>query len=217
MSLLTTKYLITELQSIKLMEFTEDQSKDLNKKAKFILEESIPKQQSLYSRGKVQICIAHNIKDEILLASIISMFELNGFAVYLFWIDDLTLMEQPVSMYKTEKFKSIIRSSKVLLYAFTTENPLNDWANWFLSYGEGKLNKTALLPISDKEEESYSIPDSLWCNLHLQLQSFENGTVELCVYETPSKWCSLSSWINLGGLFENPLNDYMSKKNNKSL
>lgn len=213
MPLITQEFLKMKFKILRNKYFEFNKQISVSENVELFLRKVLLIQRSQMCRRETDLIIWYNFENKEILAGIIALFWEKGYTTYVLWLENLNDEEIPFSYEVKEKIKRYIDSCSGFIYAFSENSPVPLSGKWLLAYAEGKLKeRSAIMPITNNETDYYEVPENLWYSLHVQVKYFEHTGEELCVVATPETWGSFAFWVKRWGLFENPLNDYMSKK-----
>jgi hypothetical protein len=95
------------------------------------------------------IFLSHSIKDEVLVLGLRNALRNLGMTVYVDWLDDPTLDRARVTPTTAVTLRQRMRSSRVMVYATSSNAAASRWMPWELGYFDGRReqSKVAICPI----------------------------------------------------------------------
>lgn len=123
----------------------------LSKAADALLREA-----TLTSERRFDVFLSHSISDAKLVLGIVALLQTQGLRVYVDWIVDREMDRSRVTSATAEQLRERMRQSSSLIYAHSSASVASKWMPWELGYFDGFKSAVAVLPITHKEQTSYS-------------------------------------------------------------
>lgn len=152
------------------------------------------------SEENYDIFISHSFLDQKLIRTLASLFQKEGFSVYIDWIQDPNLDRSHVTMQTAKLVKDRIGQCKSLAYIATENISNSKWCPWELGIGDGVHNgKACILPILKKDQKSFDGQEYLGLYPFIEYSSSAK-TNERCFWVTDpkddKKYTLLRDWLN---------------------
>jgi hypothetical protein len=129
-----------------------ERSATLQKSAGTILNE---KAQAAAALERFNIFLSHSFHDHKLILGARLTLEEIGYNVYVDWIHGRQLSRDNVTKETAAILRSRMRKSRSLLFATTANSSESIWMPWELGYMDGYRGRTAILPVSQSDRDSY--------------------------------------------------------------
>lgn len=179
--------------------FTLNESETrLFSKAEKILNDSIEFQRGESLKQKAfDIFLSHSTRDAKKVAGLKLLIEDMGYSVYVDWIEDPHLDRSKVKKETALLLQERMKSCKSLIYAFSENSGESKWMPWELGYFDGLKDKVAVLPISNKNGDTFSGTEYLGIYYYVTVDIINNTNKEtLWIRESSSKYIVFESWLN---------------------
>lgn len=98
------------------------------------------------------IFLSHSKADEKLILGAKDLLEVNGFSVYVDWLQDPHLDRTEVTEATAEVLRARMANCEMLLYAHSLHSGTSTWMPWELGYFDGRRGKIAILPITARDQ-----------------------------------------------------------------
>jgi len=169
-------------------------------RARNILSKSINEQKLFSTYEKTyDIFLSHSSSDAEIVAGLKLIIEDLGFSVYIDWIDDPLLNRSHVTKETALILQERMKSCKSLVYAFSENASNSKWMPWELGYFDALKGKVAVLPIARANKTSFQGTEYLSIYYYIQIDKiYATNTTSLWVYEAPTKYIILESWLTGG-------------------
>ena len=152
---------------------------------------------SFDSTKTYDIFLSHCYKDKDTIAGLSEFLKELGYSVYVDWIDDAQLDRSEVTKETASILRDRMKNCLSLLFV-TSENFISSkWMPWELGYFDGKKNKAAILPISEKSNptDSYSGSEYLGIYPFITKAKGTSGKMYLWVNANSKEYTTFDSWI----------------------
>jgi hypothetical protein len=141
--------------------------------------------------------MSHAFHDaEIVLGAKLKLESFYHYSVYVDWIDDPALNRTTVSKETAVALKSRMLSCASLFFAVTPESPQSKWMPWECGFFDGKVGRTAILPITPGSAAEYKGQEYLGIYPYIT-EAKESGTglMALWVNNALNEYCKFDSWL----------------------
>lgn len=167
-------------------------------KARFILNESISQQKTIYATEKIyDIFLSHSSGDAGLVAGLKLVIEDIGYSVYVDWIEDPQLNRTSVTKETALVLQARMKQCKSLIYAFSDNASNSKWMPWELGYFDGIKGIVTVLPISKTVKSSFQGTEYLGIYYYIQIDTIKGTSKnELWTHETSSKYVQYTGWLS---------------------
>lgn len=107
---------------------------------------------SIFSKkDSYDLFISHSFLDKKLILTLMDLFNIAGYSVYVDWINDKNLDRNNVSSRTANVIKNRISNCKGLSYIATRNIVNSKWCSWELGLADGMLNgKSCILPVMEE-------------------------------------------------------------------
>ena len=108
--------------------------------------------------GPYDIFLSHSVLDARIILGVRNWLVLNGYSVYVDWIDDPMLDRTTVSPATAARLRSQMKRSKFMIYATSRAADTSRWMPWELGYFDGihAEGVVAVLPIDSSRTAPYA-------------------------------------------------------------
>jgi hypothetical protein len=186
--ILTQSYLRTISASKNLRFSSDSQQQVLNENT-----------QIFKTKNKFDLFLSHSSLDKELIYTLVNLFNISGYSVYVDWIFDTQLDRSQVTKKTAEVLKTRINSSSGLAYIATNNSSQSNWCRWELGYGDGKINgRCAILPVLETSSSVFRGQEYLGLYPYLQYTQISGSLkYDFWVYdnENPEYYVILSQWL----------------------
>jgi len=161
---------------------------------------------AIKSNDRFDVFLSHRYLDakEVLALKII--IESFGLTVYVDWIESPELDRTNVTKETAASLRDVMRRSRSLLYALSTNSSGSKWMPWELGYSDGLHGRVAIVPVTDQQTtaESYDGVEYLGIYPYLTLTPNKAREDKLWVRDSASSYVLLPEWINGASIFSGP-------------
>lgn len=143
------------------------------------------------------IFLSHSFDDQALILGIWLELEDMGYKVYVDWIHDRSLSRDKVTKETAQILRHRMQSSKSLFFATSNNSTASKWMPWELGYKDGHNRKSAILPISQNDTQSYSGQEYLGIYPYITEDVASNGNLNKRLWVRRSATCYVifDSWL----------------------
>jgi hypothetical protein len=165
----------------------------LNKSAGVALDEHL---QIRAGAAEYDIFLSHSFSDQELILGTVLMLEDMGYRVYVDWIQDRQLNRDRVTQETAEVLRQRLLQSRSLFFATTANSGSSKWMPWELGFKDGHNRKSAILPVVQRQADSYSGQEYLGIYPYIDKAPTQGGTKDrLWVHRTPKVYVNFDSWL----------------------
>jgi hypothetical protein len=144
------------------------------------------------------IFLSHSVLDANEIYVLKKMIENMGFSVYVDWIEDPYLDRSKVTPATANILRQRMNRCKSLLFATSSNSAESKWMPWELGYSDGKVGKSAILPIDEHERTTnqYSGQEYLGLYPYVTKDIPQSGSREtLWVRTDDNTYVIFSAWL----------------------
>lgn len=148
--------------------------------------------------SQFDIFLSHSYLDKELLVGTIEYLEKMGYTVYIDWKHDTHLSRNNITKQTAAKLRERIAQSKALFFATTSSASDSMWMPWELGYMDGKHDRCAILPISERDTSSnlYQGQEYLAIYPYVTAEEDTKGKNRLWVHEDPQTYVTFEGWVS---------------------
>lgn len=142
--------------------------------------ESLESSQKVFSRRKdrYDFFLSHSYEDKELVYGLYCVLQNLGFEVFIDWLVYPELRDRKITKKNADIIRQNIKKSNSLLFAFSENAILSQWAQWEIGLADGALNsKVAIVPIkkSTIATEKFDGQEYLGLYRYVTLDQIENS------------------------------------------
>jgi len=163
------------------------------KSAATVLNESVAAQSTARTHD---IFLSHSFRDAELILGVKLRLEDYGYSVYVDWVDDPHLDRSKITRQTALALRERMDCCKCLFYSTTPSSTESKWMPWECGYMDGKLRKSAILPLTHSALSSYDGQEYLNVYPYVTESKNANGQSCLWVNESLNVYCSLDEWLS---------------------
>ncbi len=164
------------------------------KSALTILNESVKAQTTTRT---YDIFLSHSFKDAELILGIKVKLEGYGHSVYVDWVEDPHLDRSSITPNTAATLRERMCCCRSLFYASTEASTDSKWMPWECGYFDGKLGRSAILPITETGIDAYRGREFLGIYPYVTEDTIQNSTKKiLWVNRASDIYCRYDEWLN---------------------
>lgn len=150
--------------------------------------------------GEYDVFLSHAFKDAELIVGIKRKLEKEfGYSVYVDWIDDSQLDRSKVTSATAELLRARMKRCRCLFYAVTPNCVLSKWMPWECGYFDGKKNRVAILPLTERATVNYAGQEYLGVYPYITESPATGETKnQLWVRRSSNEYCTFTYWLGGG-------------------
>ncbi|PFD66898.1 hypothetical protein COK34_06985 [Bacillus thuringiensis] len=183
--------------------FYEEELRQIAKSAKPLLESSsqILKSASVqFSKGKkYDIFLSHSFRDaEVIHGLKIYIESTFGLSVYVDWVDDPELDRSQVTKTTADRLRERMKNCSTLLVAHSEATPDSKWVPWEVGYFDSNNGRIAILPITQKPQESEVFNGQEYLGLYsyaVRGLTAKTNKDMIWIQDNPEKFTTITAWI----------------------
>lgn len=139
--------------------------------------------------NKYDIFLSHSYDDARIIKLIKEMLEMNGFSVYVDWIEDSQLNRGNVNVTSASLIRNRMDCCSSLIYITSESAEKSVWMPWELGYMDAKTRRVAVAPILN-EEADFDGREYLGLYPYLDLTNDS-----FYIHSSRSEWVNLIGWM----------------------
>lgn len=155
--------------------------------------------QLYYNKSKYDLFISHSYLDKNLVYSLVELFNVAGYSVYVDWMIDTQLDRSKVNANTADLLRTRMQDCQGLAYVSTANVAQSKWCPWELGYVDGKRNgRCAILPVVKTSSEHFNGQEYLGLYPYIDFETGrETKKYEFWVNDPGDnqKYVTLRAWL----------------------
>lgn len=145
------------------------------------------------------IFLSHSVLDANEVYMLKRMIEGMGFSVYVDWLEDPQLDRSKVTPKTANVLKQRMNRCKSLFFATSSNSVDSKWMPWELGYFDGKVGKSAILPVYEYDSSTNSFKGQEYLGLYPYVTKDKpqnSEIITLWVGTDESTYISFAQWLS---------------------
>lgn len=148
------------------------------------------------------VFLSHSVKDAEMVLGIKLILEDNGRSVYVDWLEDPQLDRSKVTPATAETLRQRMRSCLSMIYLHTENSGSSKWMPWELGFFDGFKGAVAILPITKREEATFTGQEYLGIYPWIDEGSLSLGRSGLRVHRSTYDYKDWGGWLDNARTFQ---------------
>ncbi len=176
-------------------EFLKQEARILHMDSVYKQSQVLNENNTIYFAQKTyDIFLSHSYLDHELVYTIVDLFNVSGYSVYVDWMIDTQLDRTEVDRQTSETLRKRMNLSKGLAYVSTSNISTSKWCPWELGYVDGKKRgRCAILPVMETQNDAFIGQEYLSLYPYIDYNKMEFWVNDP---QDKEKYISLRKWLD---------------------